>query len=291
MKKYKKRMQNKIVKKPNKLEQKAQANPKLLKARIIFRRLIMILVGGIIFIFLATMIKVFASENEQVKVGKKILSAIQNNQNLDYDMKAKDFQKPIDQDMVNWTRNLENKLNEDVKNAKPIIEPELTITKGNQELANKLLEKSHGVITESLGISQSLRVSNVTSKSYTDFLIFTSFSLGEKNLENLIKLASDYNGAVILRGFKNDSFKETAAFLSKFSTEREGVLIDPSLFTEYEITKVPTFVLTKPCNEGLQVSCKAVFDKLTGMVSPRYALEKFSISGELAREAKERLGR
>ncbi len=153
----------------------------------------------------------------------------------------------------NWTRNLENKLNEDVKNAKPIIEPELTITKENQELANKLLEKSLGVIEESLGISQSLCVSNVTSKSYTDFLIFTSFSLGEKNLENLIKSASDYNGAVILRGFKNDSFKETAAFLSKFSTEKEGILIDPSLFVEYEITKVPTFVLTKPCNEGLQV--------------------------------------
>ena len=289
MKKYKKRMQNKIVRKPNKLEQKAQENPKLLKARIIFRRLIMILVGGIIFIFLATMIKVFASENEQVKVGKEILSAIQSNQNLDYDMKAKDFQKPIDQDMVNWTRNLENKLNKDVKNAKPIIEPELTITKENQELAYELVENSKSVMEEALGTSKEM--SKHTNESYTDFLIFTSFSLGEKNLENLIKIVSDYNGAVILRGFKNDSFKETAAFLSKFSTEREGVLIDPSLFTEYEITKVPTFVLTKPCNEGLQVSCKAVFDKLTGMVNPRYALEKFSISGELAKEAKERLGR
>ena len=288
MKKYKKRMKDKVVKKPKKLEEKIKINPNLLRAKVVFRRLIMILVGGIIFLFIATIIKVFASENEQVKEGREILSDIQNSQRQYSDIKAKDFQKPIDQDIANWTRNLENKLNEDVKNAKPIIEPELTITKENQELANELIEKSQGIINESLGISHDKVHGN---KSYTDFLIFASFSLGEKNLENLIKLASNYNGAVILRGFKNGSFKETAAFLSKFSTDKEGVLIDPNLFTEYEVTKVPTFVLTKPCNEGLQTSCKTVFDKLTGMVSPRYALEKFSSSGELAREAKERLGR
>ena len=288
MKKYKKRMKNKIVKKPNKLEEKIKINPNLMRAKIIFRRLIMILVGGIIFLFIATIIKVFASENEQVKEGREILSEIQNSQRQYSDIKAKDFQKPIDQDMANWARNLENKLNEDVKNAKPIIEPELKITKENQELANELIEKSQGIINESLGISHDKVHGN---KSYTDFLIFASFSLGEKNLENLIKLASNYNGAVILRGFKNGSFKETAAFLSKFSTDKEGILIDPNLFIEYEVTKVPTFVLTKPCDEGLQASCKTVFDKLTGMVSPRYALEKFSSSGELVIEAKERLGR
>ena len=290
MKKYKKRMKNKIVKKPNKLEEKIKINPNLMRAKIIFRRLIMILVGGVIFLFIATIIKVFASENEQVKEGREILSEIQNSQRQYSDIKAKDFQKPIDQDVANWTRNLENKLNEDVKNAKPIIEPELKITKENQELTNELIENSKGIMEEALGTSSS--VSKHTKEiSYTDFLIFASFSLGEKNLENLIKLASNYNGAVILRGFKNGSFKETAAFLSKFSTDKEGILIDPNLFIEYEITKVPTFVLTKPCNEGLQASCKTVFDKLTGMVSPRYALEKFSSSGELAREAKERLGR
>ena len=80
MKKYKKRMKNKIVKKPNKLEEKIKINPNLLRAKIIFRRFIIILVGGIIFLFIVTIIKVFASENEQVKAGKEILSAIQNNQ-------------------------------------------------------------------------------------------------------------------------------------------------------------------------------------------------------------------
>lgn len=190
--------------------------------------------------------------------------------------------------MANWTLHLENKLNEDARVTKPLIEPELEITQENQDLANELIEKSQGVMSEVFGTSQKYD----NSKSlYTDFLIFASFSMGEKNLENLIKLATSYNGAVILRGFKNDSFKETAAFLSKFSQEKEGILIDPNLFSEYGVTKVPTFILTKTCEEGLQVNCKTVYDKLTGMVSPRYALQKFSETGELKEFVKERLGR
>jgi type-F conjugative transfer system pilin assembly protein TrbC len=285
MKKYKKRM-NKIVKKPNKLEEKIKINPNLLRAKIVFRRLIMILVGGIIFLFLTTVIKGFASENEQANIAKEILSEIQSSQNND--IKAKDFQKPINQDIANWTGNLESKLKEDAKNAKPIIEPEVKITKEHQDLANELIEKSQGMINESLNISGHSKDNNQVS---TDFLIFASFSLGEKNLENLIKLASNYNGVVILRGFKNGNIKETAAFLSKFSSDKEGILIDPNLFIECQVTKVPTFVLTKPCDQGLQVNCQAIFDKLTGMVSPRYALEKFSEKGELKEFAKERLGR
>ncbi len=288
MKKYNKRMQNKITNNPNKLEKKIQQNPNFIKARMIFRWLIMILIGAILFIFFTAIIKVFAADNEQVRVGKEILTEIQNNQKRDSNIKAKDFQKPLDRDMANWTHNLENKLNEDAKVTKPIIEPELEITKENQDLVNELMERSQGIINESLGVTDEYRGNN---QSATDFLIFASFSIGEKNLENLIQLATSYNGAVILRGFKNGSVKETAAFLSKFSQEKEGILIDPNLFLEYGVTKVPTFVLTKPCEEGLQVNCKTVYDKLTGMINPRYALLKFVEKGDLKKFAKERLGK
>jgi conjugal transfer pilus assembly protein TrbC len=145
-------------------------------------------------------------------------------------------------------------------------------------------------------------------ESHTDFLIFASFSIGEKGLRNLIKQAALYRGAVILRGFKNGDLKETAKFLLQFAGKggsqlegdsgddlgggREGIAIDPTLFEEYSITKVPTYVLTMPCEEvGLGRGCKAQYDKLTGNVSPRYALEKFSERGELSKEALERLGR
>jgi len=143
MKKYKKRMKNKIVKKPNKLEEKIKINPNLLRAKIIFRRFIIILVGGIIFLFIVIITKVFASENEQVKAGKEILSAIQNNQNQNHDIKAKDFQRQLDNDIANWSRNLENKLNEDVKSIRPIIGPEFKITKENQEFTNALIDSPY----------------------------------------------------------------------------------------------------------------------------------------------------
>jgi type-F conjugative transfer system pilin assembly protein TrbC len=257
------------------------------KIGVTIKIVIILIVAIILTFFLIIINKLSASENEQVKAGKEILSAIQNNQNQNHDIKAKDFQRQLDNDIANWSRNLENKLNEDVKSIRPIIGPEFKITKENQEFTDALIEKSRGIINESLGVSEYPKNNDQLS---TDFLIFASFSIGEKNLENLIKLASDYNGAVILRGFKNGDFKETAAFLSKFSHEKEGILIDPNLFLEYQVTKVPTFVLTKPCDQGLEANCQTVFDKLTGMVSPRYALEKFSGSGELAIEAKERLG-
>ena len=143
-------------------------------------------------------------------------------------------------------------------------------------------------MNEALGVSEGHNQNQ--NPRTTDFLIFASFSIGEKNLENLIKLATNYNGAVVLRGFKDGDLKKTTAFMSKIATEKEGFLIDPNLFLQYGVTKVPTFVLTKPCDQGLQANCKVIFDKLTGMVSPRYALQKFSETGELANEAKERLG-
>ena len=290
MKKYKKRMKNKIIKtpnKPNKLEQ----NHNLVKAKMIFRWLIIILIVAMLFILFTTIIKIFASENEQVLEGKQILSEIKNGENEGIDIRIGDFQKPVDKRVSKWTKNLENKLNEDSKKIKAITMPEFKATAEDKKCANEIIEKSQGVMNEMLGDSGISHDNANQSKSYTDFLIFASFSLGEKHLEDLIKSASEYKGVVILRGLKNGSFRETAEFISKFTKEKEGVLIDPNLFKEYQILKVPSFVITKPCGDGGLSNCKVVFDKLTGSVSPRYALEKFKERGELKKEVKERLGR
>ena len=58
MKKYKKRMKNKIIKtpnKPNKLEQSIQQNHNLVKAKMIFRWLIIILIVAMLFILFTTL--------------------------------------------------------------------------------------------------------------------------------------------------------------------------------------------------------------------------------------------
>ena len=250
--------------------------------------MIMLLLLIIIFLILIATVKLNASANEQVTEGKQILSELKAKENEVVDIRIRDFQKKIDKDTAKWTKKLENKLNEDSKKIKAITMPEFKATEEDKKCASEIIEKSQGVINESLGISHGKAHGN---KPYTDFLIFASFSLGEKNLENLIKSASEYEGVVVLRGLKNSSFKETAEFISQFTKEKEGVLIDPNLFKEYQVLKVPSFVLTKPCDRDIQSNCKIVFDKLIGAVSPRYALERFIERGELKEEARKRLGR
>lgn len=268
----------------------------IFKVARIFKLLMISMFVGITLIFLLAATKLLAqenctSENEQVRAGKDILASIGNNQKKIEGMNTSNYQKDINKDIADWTRNLENKLGGDIKSKKQIIEPKIEITAENKRDAYEIIKKSQSIMEEALGTSNN--VSKYTSvSSYTDFLIFTSFSIGEKNLESLIKLASEYNGAVILRGFKNGSVQDTAAFISNISSAKEGVLIDPNLFKEYQITKVPTFILTKPCEGVIDGSnCKVIYDKLVGNVSPRYALERFAARGELLADAKERMGR
>lgn len=285
LKKYGKKI--KIKKRVDKLNSKMAKNNNSAKGNGYFKWIALILLGEIIVLILVLTLS--AKENEQVTEGKQILSELKSKENENTDIRIGDFQKPVDRSVAKWTKNLENKLNEDSKKVKQIVMPEAKPTEEDKKCISDIIEKSQGVVSESLGISQ--RNILTTKSSYTDFLIFASFSLGEKNLEELIKSASEYKGVVILRGLKNGSFRETAEFISKFTREKEGVLIDPNLFKEYQILKVPSFVITKPCEDGGLNNCKVVFDKLVGSVSPRYALEKFKERGELKEEAKERLGR
>ena len=246
----------------------------------------------------------YAQESIGVTTGKEILKDINKNSgkntNLSPDIKT--YQKQPDQEVMEWTMDLEKKLKEDVKSQEQVVMPDIQATEEDIRIAEEIVEKSQVIIHESLGISQGNIIQN---KAYTDFLIFASFSMGEKNLKKLTMQAARYNGVVVLRGFKNGDLKETTQFLLQHadnykSTDKQGdsvggITIDPNLFKEYSVTKVPTYVLTKPCEDNMSgISgnvCKPEYDKLTGNVSPRYALEKFSTSGEFTSAAKERLGR
>ena len=131
-------------------DMKSNLKPKLMecpnigvKIRVTIKIVIILIVAIILTVLLIKINKLSASENEQVNAGKEILSAIQKNQNQDHDIKAKDFQKQLDNDIANWSRNLENKLNEDVRSIRPIIGPEFKITKENQEFTNALIDSPY----------------------------------------------------------------------------------------------------------------------------------------------------
>jgi type-F conjugative transfer system pilin assembly protein TrbC len=68
-----------------------------------------------------------------------------------------------------------------------------------------------------------------------------------------------------------------AAMQNFFTRYRDSALqIDPRLFTKYEISAVPSFVL----------ACDEKYDKIAGNISIKFALQKISDLGDLSEEAK-----
>lgn len=122
----------------------------------------------------------------------------------------------------------------------------------------------------------------------SELYIFLSFSMGEKAILNLAQETKRFGATLVLRGFIEGSYRKTAQALQIIITKTgQGVLIDPELYSLFNITAVPTFVLTKPFNlmaaERVQTP---IHDKLQGHVSVRYALEQFEQQGDLKQEAR-----
>lgn len=93
------------------------------------------------------------------------------------------------------------------------------------------------------------------------YLVFVSFSMPKIALKSLYLEANNNEGVLLLRGLKNGSFKETAAYIKALGI---GVQIDPVAFKKYQIDRVPTIVLV----DGSK------FYAISGNVSFNYAKQK-----------------
>lgn len=118
------------------------------------------------------------------------------------------------------------------------------------------------------------------AKEKIEKYVFISFSMPDEAINSLLKQAKDNQMVPILRGFKDNSYQKTFLKLEKFVQEiGYGVSIDPELFAEFEITQVPTFVMTTtktyvcPPNS----SCpKRKFYKIAGNTTATWALEQLN---------------
>lgn len=76
--------------------------------------------------------------------------------------------------------------------------------------------------------------------------VFVSLSIPKVSLEALLKEAPKHNATLVLRGLKNNSFKETAKVIQDFHNKQEGegvgFEINPELFEKYGILHVPVFL-------------------------------------------------
>lgn len=126
------------------------------------------------------------------------------------------------------------------------------------------------------GYDQIKKQSTCPEKRQEGFYIFVSLSMPKSLLEAYDKLAKQIGAKLVMRGFKNNSFKETVQF-----TKEMAIQVDPVSFKKFGITYVPSFVLSN----------NNQFDKLVGNVSIKYALEQFEAKGDLKNKAKEYLKR
>ncbi len=109
--------------------------------------------------------------------------------------------------------------------------------------------------------------------------IFVTLAMSEPSLRALIAQAARANAALVLRGAKNGSLRQTLeAARTLIGTQPVAWQIDPPAFARYQISAAPAFVLTRA---GAQTAACAAgvcladddFVKVTGDVSLDYALE------------------
>jgi conjugal transfer pilus assembly protein TrbC len=107
-----------------------------------------------------------------------------------------------------------------------------------------------------------------------ELYIFTSLSMPKPLLIRLAMDAKTYRATLVLRGLKHNSYQETALYVQDLIQETSvGFIIDPTLFKKYAVNRVPDFVLSTPSS--------ASYDKVSGNVSLRFALETMAQKGDL----------
>ena len=113
-------------------------------------------------------------------------------------------------------------------------------------------------------------------------LYFVSFSIPEEGLKRMLHETKQYSIPATLRGLVNNDMKATTDAVMNLVNDgvTDGVQIDPTLYTQYNIRSVPALV----------VRCQAGFDVVHGNIRLKQALEKVAEKGDCANTARHMLG-
>lgn len=115
---------------------------------------------------------------------------------------------------------------------------------------------------------------NEDSARYPELLVFVSFSMPHDVIKALGNQVNHVGGKLVFRGLINGNFKDTIEKLKELQLE---VMIDPTLYESYQITRVPVFILKKKRKENAHED--GCYDRLSGNVSLHYVLDQFASHG------------
>ena len=134
-------------------------------------------------------------------------------------------------------------------------------------------------------------VESLGERSYL-LRIFVSSSMPKPLLKAYALEATKYNGVLVFKGLPDGSFRAMSDLVSYLSsmgdesmdTAKEtnlAIQIDDEVFDKFNITSVPTFVLSQERECYDLINCKNVYDKISGNLGLKAVLEKFAKDGEL----------
>lgn len=123
--------------------------------------------------------------------------------------------------------------------------------------------------------------------------IFISSSMSPSLIKQYAIEATKYNATLILRGLPNNSFKSLTKLVRTISlNHRESlsqIQIDDAAFAKFNITFVPSIVLSKNSDQSLPWKEDLIYDKVIGNIGIKKALELIVDDGDLSLEAQELL--
>jgi conjugal transfer pilus assembly protein TrbC len=161
---------------------------------------------------------------------------------------------------------------------KELFNPENSATKGaKNNFPNVQAPAVSGVDIEALAKRYEQRSEALKTD---DLMIFVSFSMPADSLKRILGQANKVGAAVVLNGFRGNSFKDTASAVKGLGVPSGNVIVNPNAFTKYRIRAVPAVVLTKGSSidqtDADGCALPDTFVSVAGDVSLDYALENIS---------------
>ena len=144
----------------------------------------------------------------------------------------------------------------------------------------------------SLSIFTTVQADTLTRNtgSNSEVLIFVSFSMPINSLKAWSTQAKKIHAPLVIRGLVNDSFLDTQKSVKKMIGDQQGgIMIDPRLFKQYQITQVPAVVIlhknNNPCLRNQSCWGQENFDVVFGDIGLESALQMIVNRGDNAKTA------
>lgn len=131
------------------------------------------------------------------------------------------------------------------------------------------------IVINTTALSQELK--NIDLGTKPTLRIFVSSSMSKVLLRQYAKEAKQYEGVLVLRGLPRGSIHKLTDLVMAISTDHSApIQIDDEAFSSFNVTAVPAIVISQASK----------YDKITGSITIKSALQTFVKSGDLSNEAR-----